>query len=621
MTAKKFVTGYAKYMLILAFAVILAVLVFSFCTDTSDNCGNGRKLNAYTEFCYNGEAYAKCGGKEFDPPTQFCYEGEILAKCGAEYNPVREFCHNKVIFAKCAGQEFAPDREFCFHNSDVYDKCNGQEFDPANGCNNEITLPKCGGFYINPQNEFCVNGVTYQLCNGQKYTPPNNPCGTGSLLTINIEPKGWGTVNVPVQQYYAPGTQVSVIATPVADSGGIFGGWTGASESTSNAVTITMNGNKTLTANFRWPKLSVSANSDSLGSVSYSPMAEAYPAGTQVTVTATVAPTLVNTHLFTGWSGVNDSTRINNTITITMNSDKTLTANFARGLTLTISVWPIDCGTVSYSPMKTFYEYGEKITLTATSMSNYGLMEIRSSNAGNKLNCESDQCSYYMNENEPLVASFGQISKIESEHMTDPRDGKIYKTVIIRGAEWRINGSRKFFESLSKEKRWMAENLNYQTTSGSWCYGNNNSYCNKYGRLYDWNTALTVCPAGWHLPSDQEWRELAVLSNGASFDNDTGGRGGNGGKKLKAKSPDWNGTDDYGFFALPGGNRWPPDNRTSERFNDIGNRGYWWTSTETTVGDSNRAYRWDIGYTGGDAINKYEDYLVNGYSVRCVADD
>ena len=78
---------------------------------------------------------------------------------------------------------------------------------------------------------------------------------------------------------------------------------------------------------------------------------------------------------------------------------------------------------------------------------------------------------------------------------TDSRNDKVYKTVKMPGL-----------------KVWFAENLNY-AAEGSKCYDNEEENCQKYGRLYDWATALKACPKGWHLPSKEEWDGLRFCLN------------------------------------------------------------------------------------------------------------
>jgi uncharacterized protein (TIGR02145 family) len=187
--------------------------------------------------------------------------------------------------------------------------------------------------------------------------------------------------------------------------------------------------------------------------------------------------------------------------------------------------------------------------------------------------------------------------KKTSGDFTDSRNNQKYRTITIDG------------------KIWMAENLNYPT-GNSWCYDDNNSNCDKYGRLYDWTTAKTACPAGFHLPSRQEWDDLGQAVGGVRKLDDNGYVEWYGtGKKLKARSS-WNnngnGTDDFGFSALPGGTRYSDGN-----FDAAGYDGGWWTATEYS---SDFAYYQRMRYRNG---NVYEDNDIksNGYSVRCVKND
>ena len=175
--------------------------------------------------------------------------------------------------------------------------------------------------------------------------------------------------------------------------------------------------------------------------------------------------------------------------------------------------------------------------------------------------------------------------KSNGNSFTDNRDGKKYKTVTIG------------------TQTWMAENLNYNT-NGSKCYNNDPSYCSKYGRLYNWNTAMKACPAGWHLPTKDEYGKLDDFVGGAKtagiFLKATNGWNSNG-----------NGTDTYGFSALPGGS-----GKADGSFDSVGDGGRWWSSTE---GPSASAYYGRMGYNYEYMFHFYNNKFLL-FSVRCVKD-
>ena len=179
---------------------------------------------------------------------------------------------------------------------------------------------------------------------------------------------------------------------------------------------------------------------------------------------------------------------------------------------------------------------------------------------------------------------------------TDPRDGQTYQTVEIG------------------TQTWMAENLNYQTTN-SWCYDDDPANCNIYGRLYNWEAAFNACPSGWHLPSDEEWKQMEMaLGMSQSEADDTGWRGTDEGEKMKSTSG-WNnngnGTNSSGFSALPGGYR-----NSSDSFDGLGNFGYWWSSSEISG-----THAWTRGLRDGDdQVGREYGRKTHSFDVRCIKD-
>jgi uncharacterized protein (TIGR02145 family) len=173
-------------------------------------------------------------------------------------------------------------------------------------------------------------------------------------------------------------------------------------------------------------------------------------------------------------------------------------------------------------------------------------------------------------------AAYGQ----QGQSFLDSRDGKKYKAVKIGN------------------QIWMGENLNYDA-NGSKCYKNKPENCTKYGRLYDWETAMKACPLGWHLPSKSEYETLEKYVGGKKV----------AGEKLKTKSG-WdnngNGTDDYGFSVLPSGS----GGLESGQFGNL------WSASEVS---SDKAYNWVL-YKSNDNTVWWKGLKRALISVRCLQD-
>ena len=217
--------------------------------------------------------------------------------------------------------------------------------------------------------------------------------------------------------------------------------------------------------------------------------------------------------------------------------------------------------------------------------------------------------------------------EIEYDTIIDSRDGKVYRTVKIG------------------DQTWMAENLNYDPGQGgsdeakydwSWCYNNDPKNCDVAGRLYTWAAAMDsagtwsangkgcgygtdcsptdavrgICPAGWHLPTNPEWEMLFTAVGGELT----------ACKVLKSqtgwfsKYNNGNGTDSFGFSALPAGYR--DDNGSSEFWNG-GRHALFWSNAE--YNSLNVDYM-ELDYYNEWVFYHFNQYKHYGLSVRCLKD-
>lgn len=188
---------------------------------------------------------------------------------------------------------------------------------------------------------------------------------------------------------------------------------------------------------------------------------------------------------------------------------------------------------------------------------------------------------------------------------------------------------------------WMAENLNYETSDSSMCYGEEPTNCELYGRLYLWGKAMAghdtsssnpsnvqgICPNGWHLPSLPEWVELFnfVSNDQGAGENINGSDWIEVGRFLKADTL-WStnpGSDDYSFSVLPSG--WYQGTEGPEYKNEYINTAFFTSSQEAGRAPAKVTFRdvasyisstYPEGVVSFGSLAEYED----AFSVRCLKD-
>jgi len=193
-------------------------------------------------------------------------------------------------------------------------------------------------------------------------------------------------------------------------------------------------------------------------------------------------------------------------------------------------------------------------------------------------------------------------------------DGNVYHVIILGTQDWLV-------ENLNVTHYSNGDAIPIVTSGTVWSSLNSGAYCNyknsltsdTLGHLYNWyavNDSRKVCPEGWHIPTDDEWKTLLYYLGGPEI---AGGKMKSTGTLEQGDGlwhePNTGATNESGFTALPGGYR-----DGSGNFSQLSNSAYFWSSTE-----KNPSNAWDreLSYKYGN-VDRYDNLKTNGFSVRCL---
>jgi uncharacterized protein (TIGR02145 family) len=193
-----------------------------------------------------------------------------------------------------------------------------------------------------------------------------------------------------------------------------------------------------------------------------------------------------------------------------------------------------------------------------------------------------------------LIVSNNLFSQL-NEVLKDTRDGKEYQTVKIG------------------DQTWFAQNLAYKPKTGEYhAWADNESNVAKWGYLYDWATAKKVCPSGWHLPSDEDWKTLEITLGlpleEYDLNNKRGEKLGVQLKSLQLWDNKGNGKNTSGFNAIPAGGMPFYD----KSFNFLNEKAYFWTASANGTDAYGRVLSNDDNYFSRGLYSKN-----SCMSVRC----
>jgi len=206
-------------------------------------------------------------------------------------------------------------------------------------------------------------------------------------------------------------------------------------------------------------------------------------------------------------------------------------------------------------------------------------------------------------------------------------EGNEYKTIKIGHQEWMAENLRTTKYSNGTAIPNISDNSEWSNLeTGAYCWHENDeSMAETYGALYNWYAveAGNLCPAGWRVPTDEDWKELEIYLGISEDELDSQHRGENKGPLLAGSEDLWHSgvlTEDPGFgktgiLALPGGSRMANGHFTPTEIS-----GYWWSSTDYYHDWDGvyYAYARNIGARQTHIVRDNRVSLNRGMSVRCV---
>jgi len=587
----------------------------------------GSSIYSYeTQFCQSTDVVKPLCGWATYTADEFCQSyGFVKPLCGGDTYYGNEFCQSPGVVKPLCGSATYTSTEFCQSPNVVKKLCGGDTYLATQGC--------CGSSKYTLATQFCQSpDVVSPLCGSATYTLTEfcqSPgvvkplCGTATYAADEfcqspnvVKPLCGGDAYNVVTQGCCGGSKYT-LATQFCQNPGVVKPLCGSATYTSTEFCQSPNVVKSLCDNKTYAvEQSCQGNvvMDKCGGGWYNSVAQFCQSGTNAVKNLCGGDTYTSTQGCCGDSRYTLATEFcqGPGVVKPLCGSATYTADeFCQSLNV---VKPL-CGSATY----TADEFCQSPNVVKPLCGNK-TYAVEQSCQGNVV---MDKCG---SEWYDATAQFCQ-----SPGVVKPLCG----TVTYASTQYCSNGTLKNYGSVTYEGKtyktvvigdqtWMAENLNYNATN-SRCYGDNSGgdsqgNCAKYGRLYNWATAMGinisfnissynpssstkyrgVCPSGWHIPNDNEWNTLMNSVGGSSI----------AGRKLKSTSG-WSDCglgssysyqceDAYGFSALPGGR-----GSSGGNFYDVGNYGYWWSASED-----------DSRYVYGRGMNYYSEYVNYNYSVK-----